>query len=79
MSADFNWRTYNVDALDPESSANFDLSTLVPPVAPVSTQEVQSLSTQIRQLMRGGDNEGALRGALENAPYGADDRGKVRL
>lgn len=27
----------------------------------------------MRQLLRGGDAEGALRGALESAPYGGDD------
>ncbi len=72
-----NWRTINVDAYDPDSAANFDLATLTPAVVPVSTADVQSLAGQIRQLLRGGDSEGALRGALENAPYGADDRGKV--
>jgi len=71
-----NWRTINIDALDPDSPANFDLSTLTPAVAPVSTADVQSLAGQIRQLLRGGDSEGALRGALENPPYGADERGK---
>lgn len=76
--ANVNWRTINIDALDPDSAANFDLSTLTPALAPVSTSDVQSLAGQIRQLLRGGDSEGALRGALENAPYGADERGKVR-
>jgi actin related protein 2/3 complex subunit 5 len=71
-----NWRTINIDALDPDSPANFDLSSLTPAVAPISTSDVQSLATQIRQLLRGGDNEGALQGALENPPYGADERGK---
>ena len=72
-----NWRTINIDAHDPESAYNFDLSTLTPAVVPVSTSDVQTLSGQIRQLLRGGDNEGALRGALENAPYGADEAGKA--
>ena len=76
--ATLNWRTINIDALDPDSPANFDLSTLTPAVAPISTADVQSLAGQIRQLLRGGDNEGALQGALENPPYGADERGKVR-
>jgi actin related protein 2/3 complex subunit 5 len=75
--ANINWRTINIDALDPESAYNFDLSALTPAVIPVSTSDVQTLSGQIRQLMRGGDNEGALRGALENVPYGADEQGKV--
>ncbi|KAK3690777.1 hypothetical protein LTR37_018999 [Vermiconidia calcicola] len=75
--ANINWRTINIDALDPESSHNFDLSTLTPAVQPVSTSDVQTLSGQVRQLSRGGGNEGALRGALENAPYGADEQGKA--
>lgn len=75
--ATINWRTINIDALDPDSPANFDLKTLTPAVAPVSTAEVQNLASQIRQLLRGGDSEGALRGALETTPYGADERGKV--
>ncbi|KAH7135083.1 actin-related protein 2/3 complex subunit 5 [Dendryphion nanum] len=74
--ANVNWRTINIDALDPDSPANFDLSSLAPSVAPVSTADVQSLAGQIRQLLRGGDSEGALQGALENPPYGADDKGK---
>ena len=73
-----NWRTINIDLLDPESSANFDIKSLLPPVAPVSSSEVQTLASQIRQLLRGGDTEGALRGALENAPYGGDEGTKVR-
>lgn len=76
--ANVNWRTINIDALDPDSPANFDLTSLTPALNPVSTADVQSLAGQIRQLLRGGDNEGALQGALENAPYGADDKGKVR-
>lgn len=75
--ADFNWRTLNIDALDPESSINFDLATLTPAVQPVSTQDVQTLSGQIKQLMRAGQAEEALKGALENPPYGADEQGKV--
>jgi len=73
-----NWRTINIDALDPDSPANFDLSSLTPDVVPVSAADVQHLATQCRQLLRGGDSEGALRGALENAPYGGDEKGKVR-
>ncbi|KAH8670196.1 actin-related protein 2/3 complex subunit 5 [Tricladium varicosporioides] len=68
-----NWRTINIDALDPESSSNFDTSTLHPAFAPVSDNEVRTLGQQVRQLLRGGDAEGALRGALEMAPYGGND------
>lgn len=76
--ANINWRTINIDALDPDSPANFDLSSLTPAVEPISTADVQNTSQQIRQLLRGGDNEGALQGALESPPYGAHDKGKVR-
>jgi len=68
-----NWRTINIDALDPDSSTNFDASTLHPSLAPVSEAEIRSIGQQVRQLLRGGDAEGALRGALESAPYGGDD------
>lgn len=68
-----NWRTINIDLLDPESSSNFDTATLHAPFAPVSDAEIRSLGQQVRQLLRGGDAEGALRGALEGAPYGGDD------
>lgn len=74
-----NYRTLNVDAYDPDSASNFDLSTLTPSIVPVSASDVQHTVGQIRQLLRGGDGEGALRGALENAPYGADTSGKVSL
>jgi len=67
-----NWRTINIDALDPESSSNFDTSTLHPAFAHVAESEARNIGQQVRQLLRGGDAEGALRGALESAPYGGD-------
>ena len=76
--ANVNWRTINIDLLDPESSANFSTASLSPSVPAVSAAEVQSFGNQIRQLLRGGDAESALRGALENAPYGGDRAAKVR-
>jgi actin related protein 2/3 complex subunit 5 len=73
-----NWRTINIDLLDPDSPSNFPVSSLLPASIPsVSASEVQSLASQIRQLLRGGDTEGALRGALENVPYGGDSGAKV--
>lgn len=72
-----NWRTINIDLLDPDSPANFPVSSLLPASVPsVSASEVQSLAGQIKQLLRGGDTEGALRGALENVPYGGDSGAK---
>lgn len=75
--ATMNWRTINIDLLDPESPANFAIFSLSPAAPPVSASEVQSLSSQIKQFLRGGDSEGALRGALENPPYGGDAAAKV--
>ncbi|KAI9717795.1 MAG: hypothetical protein M1812_004524 [Candelaria pacifica] len=72
-----NYRTINIDALDPDSPTNFNISTLHPPLPSASAAEIQSLVGQIRQLLRGGDSEGALRGALENAPVGGDKGGKT--
>jgi ARP2/3 complex 16 kDa subunit (p16-Arc) len=76
-SASANWRTIDVDALDAESAANFDLGTLAPAVVPVTAAEAQSTAAHIRQLLRAGDGEAALTAALQLAPYGADERGKV--
>jgi actin related protein 2/3 complex subunit 5 len=74
-----NWRTLNIDALDPDSSQNFDISTLLPPLVPVSDADIRHIATQVRQLLRAGDVEGALRGACENAPLGGDEGVKVSL
>lgn len=68
-----NWRTINIDALDPESSQNFDISTLLPALPDVSEAEIRQIAGQVRQLLRAGDSEGALRGACEGAPVGATD------
>ena len=76
--ANTNWRTIQIDSYDPDSAPNFPLDSLTPGVAPVSPAEVQTLSSQVKQRLRGGDAEGALRGALENAPYGGDAAAKVR-
>lgn len=75
--ANVNWRTINVDLLDPDSPSNFPTASLIPPIPPVSVAEVHNLASQVKQLLRGGDTEGALRGALENAPYGGDAAAKV--
>ncbi|POS87042.1 Arp2/3 complex subunit [Erysiphe pulchra] len=64
-----NWRRINIDILDPESSSRFDPSTLHSSGVSVSEDEITSIGQQIRQLLRGGDAEGALRSALEFAPY----------
>ncbi|KYK56777.1 ARP2/3 complex protein [Drechmeria coniospora] len=70
------WRTINIDALAEDSSVNFDTSTLHPPQPEVSDSEVRQLAGQVRQLMRGGDAEGALRGCLEMPVYKGSDAAK---
>lgn len=73
------WRTINIDALTEDSSLNFDTSTLHPPQPEITEAEVRQLAGQVRQLLRGGDPEGALRGCLETPVYNGDDGAKVRL
>ncbi|KAF3025477.1 hypothetical protein E8E14_003943 [Neopestalotiopsis sp. 37M] len=70
------WRTINIDALDPDSSQNFDTSTLHPPLPEISEAEVRQLNQGVRQLLRGGDAEGALRGCLESPVYSGDEAAK---
>jgi hypothetical protein len=77
-AATANWRTIDVDALDPESPANFAVAELAPAVAHSSAADVQAATAHVRQALRGGDGEGALRDALALAPFGAEERGKVR-
>lgn len=71
------WRTINIDALQEDSSVNFDTSTLHPPLPEIGEAEVRSLAGQVRQLLRGGDAEGALRGCLEMPVYNGSDLAKV--
>ncbi|KFA61182.1 hypothetical protein S40285_02225 [Stachybotrys chlorohalonatus IBT 40285] len=70
------WRTINIDALTEDSSANFDVSTLAPPQPETTEDEVRQISGQVRQLLRGGDAEGALRGALDTPVYNGTDAAK---
>ncbi|PNP41225.1 hypothetical protein TGAM01_v210186 [Trichoderma gamsii] len=70
------WRTVNIDILNEDSSVNFDTTTLHPPQPEISEADVRNLSTQVRQLLRGGDAEGALRGCLETPVYNGVDAAK---
>lgn len=71
------WRTINVDALD--SDKVFDTSTLHPSLSEISEAEVRALNSQVRQLLRGGNAEGALRGCLEFPVYNGGNSAKVYL
>ncbi|KAK2070931.1 hypothetical protein P8C59_005391 [Phyllachora maydis] len=65
-----------VQAPEEESSLNFDTSTLHPTLPEISEAEVRQLAGQVRQLVRGGDFEGALRGCLETPVYNGVDLAK---
>ena len=73
-----NYRTINIDVLDPDSSVNFPMEALLPGTLPEPTTSsgAANVATQVRQLLRGGDSEGALRYVLETAPLAGDDRAK---
>ena len=73
------WRTINIDLLQEGSSINFDTSTLHPPLPETSEAEVRQINAQVRQLLRGGDAEGALRGCLEMPVYNGSDLAKVYI
>lgn len=70
-----NYRLIDVDALDPENA--FPAELLTPQFDLVAIGDIQALATQCRQLLQRGNQEAALRSALENVPYGGDDQGKV--
>lgn len=76
--ANINWRTINIDAYDPESSLNFDISSVLPSSlpAPSNSSESAQIAQQVRQLLRAGDSLGALQSALETAPLAGDDQAK---
>ena len=76
--ANINYRTVNVDAYDPESSLNFDISSVLPSSVPASSTSAESaqIAQQVRQLLRAGDSTGALQSALETAPLAGDNQAK---
>jgi actin related protein 2/3 complex subunit 5 len=75
MSTMTNYRLIDVDALDPDLA--FPSGLITPQFPPVPLAEIQACSYHCRQLLQRGDQEGALRDALENVPYGSDEQGKV--
>ncbi|KAL5357847.1 actin-related protein 2/3 complex subunit 5 [Aspergillus floccosus] len=76
--AQLNYRTINIDAYDPESSVNFPMETLLPATLPPpeTSSDAANVASQVRQLLRSGDSEGAMRHVLDTAPLGGDDRAK---
>ena len=76
--ANINYRTINIDAYDPESFLNFDITSVLPSSlpAPSTSSESAQVAQQVRQLLRAGDSLGALQSALETAPLAGDDQAK---
>lgn len=68
-----NFRKIDVDALDPENQ----LEDLVAPQDPVSVDQIQTLSQQVKQILGKGDYVSALKYSLDNCPYGGDSNVKV--
>ncbi|KAL4820876.1 actin-related protein 2/3 complex subunit 5 [Aspergillus spinulosporus] len=73
-----NYRTINIDALDPDSPQNFPLTTLLPSTLPPpqSSSDAANTATQVRQLLRSGDPAAALIHVLDTAPLGGDEGAK---
>ncbi|KAL5352539.1 arp2/3 complex subunit [Pseudogymnoascus australis] len=67
-----HWRTIDIDALDPESSRNFPIATLAAPPSGPRALDAGS----VRGLLRGGDAEGALRGAVGS---GVDKEAQLQI
>ncbi|KAL2827073.1 putative Arp2/3 complex subunit Arc16 [Aspergillus cavernicola] len=78
MSTAQNYRTINIDTLDPDSPQNFPLPTLLPSTLPPpsTSSAAANTATQVRQLLRSGDATGALRVVLDTAPLGGDEGAK---
>lgn len=69
-----DWRRIDIDALEPEN--HLSKEELVPDLPPVSYQEIEALSKQVRQQLSLGQFVGALQLALDNPPYVADEATK---
>ncbi|KAL3470850.1 actin-related protein 2/3 complex subunit 5 [Aspergillus californicus] len=78
MSTTINYRTINIDALDPDSPQNFPLTSLLPSTLPdpATSSAAANNATQVRQLLRSGDPVGALTFVLESAPLAGDESAK---
>ncbi|KAL4918513.1 putative Arp2/3 complex subunit Arc16 [Aspergillus aurantiobrunneus] len=73
-----NYRTINIDTLDPDSPQNFPLSSLLPATLPPpsTSSAAATTATQVRQLLRSGDPAAALIHVLDAAPLAGDESAK---
>jgi len=66
-----NWRTIDIDALDPEGSLMAEELVDPDPRSPAEAQsQAKSKSLEVRSALQRNDIAGALTIALENPPYG---------
>lgn len=72
---DVNFRRINVDQYDPDKFLT--LQDLVPPLPFVSAADMSTRASAVKGLLSKGDYGAALKEALENPPYGGDDKAKV--
>ncbi|KAL4953817.1 actin-related protein 2/3 complex subunit 5 [Aspergillus filifer] len=73
-----NYRTINIDTLDPDSPQNFPLDSLLPATLPPPSNSGNAASEAqaVRQLLRSGDPAAALIRVLDTAPLGGDESAK---
>lgn len=74
---DSNFRRLDVDHLSDPGSKFLTLQDLLPPLAPVSYSDMQARAAEVKGLMSKGDYGAALVVAVEDAPYGGDEKTKV--
>ncbi|KAL4928365.1 actin-related protein 2/3 complex subunit 5 family protein [Aspergillus undulatus] len=73
-----NYRTINIDTLDPDSPQNFPIESLLPATLPppANSSAAANTATQVRQLLRSGDPAAALIHVLDTAPLAGDEAAK---
>lgn len=69
-----DWRRIDIDALEPDN--HLSKEDLVPDLPAVSYEEIVSISKQVKQSLSLGQFVPALKLALDNPPYVADERTK---
>lgn len=74
---DSNFRRLDVDHLSDPGAKFLTLQDLLPPLPPVSLADMQARAAEVKALMSKGDYGAALTVAVEDAPYGGDEKTKV--
>jgi len=69
-----DWRRIDIDALEPDT--HLSAEDLIPQLPPVSYEQIQQVSQQVRSSLSSGQFVVALQLALDNPPYVADAKTK---